>query len=245
MTSASRLVAIAVDHPDVFQRATRLARKGRVGVLHAPATGLLEHHADYDHLSAVEKARYQSFRSPLAAMEFRAGRLLMRAVYANWFSCASRNIEITSQPHEKPQLLSFGSEGLDTQPQLNLSHSAGHIALAVHQSQPIGLDIELSKASEADCREGLDQIFTQEEIIYLCACLDQAEANYRFLTLWRAKEAIMKATGLGFSLPPNSFTVLDQNGTVSKRVVVENRTWYLDRLPLTQSIDAACAWADH
>jgi 4'-phosphopantetheinyl transferase len=82
----------------------------------------------------------------------------------------------------------------------NISHSGDYVVLAVADSE-IGVDIEkittYDNAVAARC-------FTQAEQEWL----KKQRNNESFFTLWTAKESIMKASGLGFSLPPETFCVL-------------------------------------
>ena len=84
--------------------------------------------------------------------------------------------------------------------QFNLSHTKGLIAVALGADHPIGVDVE-RLATPQTYRELAPRVMTPAECAYMA---DQAEAGAedRFTQLWAAKEALMKATGLGFGLPP-------------------------------------------
>lgn len=85
-------------------------------------------------------------------------------------------------------------------PHFNLSHSGNYVALAIADA-PIGIDIEQVQPFDWAV---VRRCFNMDEREWL---LTQAtdEAFYR---LWTGKEAVMKATGKGFSLDPASFCVL-------------------------------------
>ncbi|WP_297338619.1 4'-phosphopantetheinyl transferase superfamily protein [Pseudophaeobacter sp.] len=82
--------------------------------------------------------------------------------------------------------------------QFNLSHTKGLIAVALGADHPIGVDVE-RLATPQTYRELAPRVMTPAECAYMAA---QAGAEDRFTQLWAAKEALMKATGLGFGLPP-------------------------------------------
>jgi phosphopantetheinyl transferase len=169
---------------------------------------------------------------------------VIKTFLARWLACKPHEIAVSAKPHEKPRLLRAATLNLSVAPQFNLSHSDGYIALAIHLNKPIGIDIELSQVSEPRSHYDLEQLFIPEEIRYLDKASNPMEESKRFLILWRAKEAIMKATGLGFSLSPATFTVLEPCGMLSQSVFANERSWRLERLSLTSSVEAACAWED-
>lgn len=80
----------------------------------------------------------------------------------------------------------------------NLSHTEGLIAVALSPHHPIGVDVERLASRQTYC-ELATRVMTAAE------CADMAVQDApedRFTQLWSAKEAVMKATGLGFALPP-------------------------------------------
>ena len=81
----------------------------------------------------------------------------------------------------------------------NLSHSGDAIAVAV-ADQPVGLDIE----SHRELNDGLaiaQRVFHPRERQWLQAQADFAAGFYR---LWTLKEALLKATGEGFTQAPEA-----------------------------------------
>lgn len=82
----------------------------------------------------------------------------------------------------------------------NISHSGNYVVL-VSDDNEIGIDIEEIR----EIPEGVaNRCFTTDEINYLNA--NYSEVN--FYKIWTAKESILKAIGKGFSVNPNSFSVL-------------------------------------
>lgn len=80
----------------------------------------------------------------------------------------------------------------------NLSHTEGLVAAALSRDAEIGVDVEARR--DMPDRDGVARtVFRPEEIAGMKA---SAAPVARFFQLWTAKEAVMKATGLGFSLPP-------------------------------------------
>lgn len=85
----------------------------------------------------------------------------------------------------------------DDQWQFNLSHSNGWVALAVRQQVPVGVDIEVQR-DRKDVQGLAERFFSQSEADLLRAC-DDAERQSLFYQLWVAKEAILKAHGVGIA----------------------------------------------
>lgn len=121
---------------------------------------------------------------------------------------AEKAAQIVTDPMGKPYLPGG--------PYFNLSHSGDKVVLLV-AGRPSGVDIEeIAPWSEAVARK----VYTPKER----AWLKKQEGDGAFYRLWTAKEAIMKALGLGFRLPPESFEICTEEGTPNP--VLASR-WYL------------------
>lgn len=121
-------------------------------------------------------------------------------------------------PHGKP----YFPDG----PQFNLSHSGQYVVLAV-SIRDVGLDIEQMKPWSAAVAE---RCFVAPERDWLYR---QPDLYRAFFSLWTAKESIMKATGAGFHMPPETIRIFpaeltgtDANGT----------DWYLQWLSLPDHV---------
>lgn len=127
----------------------------------------------------------------------------------------------------------YGEKGkpcLPNGPHFNLSHSGDYAVLGMSEHE-LGVDIEKiggykDKVARRSC--------TAEELAWL-----EAQDKAEFYRLWTAKESIMKATGLGLSMAPGSFSVLPcENG----RHVIDGICWYLTWLALPgYCLCCACA----
>ena len=99
----------------------------------------------------------------------------------------------------------------------SISHSATKVAVAVSDRE-VGCDIEqvitarLSDRSAvqeaAKCLEMAGRFFTSEEHMAMKAMESPSERIRMFYRCWTLKESYMKATGLGMTLAPDSFSVL-------------------------------------
>ncbi|MDL2253497.1 4'-phosphopantetheinyl transferase superfamily protein [Ruminococcaceae bacterium OttesenSCG-928-I18] len=99
----------------------------------------------------------------------------------------------------------------------NLSHAGEYVVLATASSE-VGVDIEPIAPFE---REVAKRCFQKNEQAFLW---EGEDSERRFAVLWTTKESIMKATGRGFSLPPESFSILDSEGQMGCEV--EGQKWY-------------------
>ena len=105
----------------------------------------------------------------------------------------------------------------------NISHSGDYVVLAAANCE-VGVDIEKA----IPCSDPLSaRYFTIQENEWMQQegyCGVYNEAFYR---LWTAKESVMKASGLGFSLPPETFCLLPLDSSVH---YIADKSWYLSWL---------------
>jgi len=132
----------------------------------------------------MEKARRFRFeRDRLLCIG--AGLLLQR------FAGIHDESELSTGPYGKP----FSPGG----PAFSLSHSGDWCALVTGEDD-IGMDIEKTDEKNISVASA---VFSSGERDWM-----EEEPVERFYTLWTLKESLMKAVGLGFRLPPDSFEVL-------------------------------------
>ncbi len=85
----------------------------------------------------------------------------------------------------------------------NVSHSRDHALFALARGREVGVDLESIRERNSD---GVaDRFFTPDESAALRALDDESERRRAFFSLWSAKEAFIKATGLGLSQSLASF----------------------------------------
>ena len=99
----------------------------------------------------------------------------------------------------------------------NISHSGDYVIIVTADGE-VGADIEKTKpysdAVAARC-------FTPREYEWM-RLEGNDEAFYR---LWTAKESVMKASGLGFSLSPETFCVLPMDSSARS---IADKLWFLE-----------------
>lgn len=159
----------------------------------APATG----HC----LSPSEEARAQRFHDPAHAATWRAGRAWIRQRLATALGSTASDLTITPDPRGRPRI-----DGAPLGFDANWSHSGPWIALVISRSGPAGVDIEHLRP-DLPHRELAPVVCSPGERTALDSLADEVTARRHFLRLWTAKEALMKATGLGAALDPASIDV--------------------------------------
>jgi phosphopantetheinyl transferase len=152
-------------------------------------------------LSAAELAEIAPQRRTRAATLHNADA---KARYLAGGFLMSRHINVRNE-----MVLRYGRFGKperkDCFPYFNLSHSGRFVALAVSEKHELGVDIQIMRPLKADIAS---RCFQYNEYDWYMAGATSEERVRRFFILWVGKEAIMKATGKGFNLPPRNFSVL-------------------------------------
>lgn len=101
----------------------------------------------------------------------------------------------------------------------NISHSGDRITIAYGNSS-VGVDVEHIRCRESDLKVA-KRCFTQEEYEFIALdefALDKEGLSHskeeRFFMVWTMKEAYLKYTGTGISVPMKSFQVKPYDGVV-------------------------------
>jgi 4'-phosphopantetheinyl transferase len=155
-------------------------------------------------LDVPERARRDRFRVLHAKRAFILCRAALRELLCESLSCANETLSFSVHAYGKPYAIVNGSaQGVA----FNVSHSGAHGLVALGASAPVGVDVE-----ERSLKQDLDgiakRVFTATEQAALSARGGEVK-RLLFYRLWTMKEALMKASGQGFSLGPASFAVLE------------------------------------
>ncbi len=87
----------------------------------------------------------------------------------------------------------------------NVSHAEGLALYAIAPDRPVGVDLEIFRA-DLDPTELAPSVLAPQEWATL-ATLPSAEQQVQFFQRWTAKEAYLKARGVGLSLPPDQIAL--------------------------------------
>ena len=158
-------------------------------------------------LSADERDRHQRFRRAADRDLFLAARVLVRTTLSRYCEIEPAAWTFRSNQHGRPEIVNPDAPaGL----RFNLSHTAGLIALLVHDQADGGIDVE--SLGRLDDFSGVARLTLTEAERAGVARLPPERREVAFYRLWTLKEAFAKATGRGLSLPVKDFwfTALDE-----------------------------------
>ena len=139
-------------------------------------------------LSADERHMAANLARPQDRLSYVAAHALLRLTLADK---VPGNVRFVVGPWGKPELAEGGW-------QFNLSHTDGMAAVALSATGPVGVDVERINPALTDPTVATEY-FTPDEIAELHRQPDWSAA---FTDLWTAKEAIIKAEGLGLGQQP-------------------------------------------
>lgn len=92
----------------------------------------------------------------------------------------------------------------------NLSHAHGRALIAVSQTQEVGVDLELVR-SNIDAAKLSERYFVCSEHTAIMQATEEQRAT-RFFRYWVAKEALLKAQGIGLLGLPDCEIFLEEDG---------------------------------
>ncbi len=154
-------------------------------------------------LANEEIQRLRTMRSASRRHQYAIARLALRSLLTCYLpGNTPRDFTFAVSEHGKPRL-NDNAWGLH----FNLSHSGDKILIGFARHRQIGVDIELISGKRNYQRIG-DEYFHPFE--WNAEVLNQkseagVDAATYFYSLWTLKEAVLKATGKGLSLPIDSF----------------------------------------
>jgi 4'-phosphopantetheinyl transferase len=182
-------------------------------------------------LSSDERARASHFHFSRDRQRFVASRALLRTILAGYLSTDPNGLSFSYSQKEKPSL---GRAHADSGVTFNVSHSAGIALLAFTRRREIGVDVEQVRR-DSDLNAIARRFFSAHEQSELAA-LSAEEKVEAFFRCWTRKEAYIKATGDGLSLPLSQFDVSlaseEKNALLATRPdASEAQRWLLREIP--------------
>ncbi len=190
-------------------------------------------------LSGDETQRAARFHFPVDRQRFIASRAFLRKIIAAYLDAVPSDLTFVYSKKEKPSLGPvFSDSGLT----FNLSHSGGIALYAFSRRRDVGVDVEQVRR-DFDVEEIARRFFSPQEQNEL-ALIPAAERVEAFFRCWTRKEAYIKATGEGLSVPLTQFDVslapACTNALVSTRPdAAEATRWRLIKVPAGSGYIAA------
>lgn len=167
----------------------------------------LRHHQSHfwQGLTAGEQARASAMPVVAVREHWIGARAMLRAVLAAYLGLPPQQLRFVRGPYGKPELA--GDPRF--MPAFNLSHCGPQVLLALTGPQGlVGVDVE-QRCCVPDWPQIAAGCFHPLEaagLAALQACSPTA-AWQAFIEVWTRKEAVVKALGLGLSMPLNAFRV--------------------------------------
>lgn len=151
-------------------------------------------------LSANQRSTLERYRGPAARRSFIASRLLLKRVFAERLGEGAVADRLIAGPHGKPEI----PQDFAGNWQFNYSHSRNRVLVAIHESLPLGVDVEFIHRRN-DVIKIADRYFSAAELAQLNG-LVEASRRDRFFDLWTLKESYVKAVGRGIGLGLSRFS---------------------------------------
>lgn len=151
-------------------------------------------------LSPEELGHANRFGNPARRAAFLLARATLRGVLAHESGLDAAALRFATGPHGKPFLIDP-----PTALRFNLSHSGEIVLCAVAWGRDVGVDVERVKP-DIDHAALARRFFSPLENEQLSS-LPPALQRAAFFATWTRKEAVVKAWGVGLSLPLDRFDV--------------------------------------
>ena len=154
-------------------------------------------------LSPEETDRYHRLKLPHVRQNFLLSRGCLRYLLSFYTGLPPEELKFSLGDCGKPKLDKFG---VQSSLEFNLSHTQDRIVVALHHHRALGMDIEQVRTVtnlDSMCKHCLTPKETNTVLP-----LPEASGCHRFLQYWTAKEALLKALGVGLSHPMKAFELL-------------------------------------
>jgi 4'-phosphopantetheinyl transferase len=153
-------------------------------------------------LSPDEAKRASRSHFPADRQRYVAARALVRTILAGYLEIDPKCVSFAYSQKDKPSL---GPAHVGNDVTFNISHSGGIALLAFARKRKIGVDVEQIR-NDFDVEAIARRFFSTHEQEQLGA-LPKEQKFDSFFRCWTRKEAYIKATGDGLSLPLHQFDV--------------------------------------
>ena len=166
-------------------------------------------------LDRLERERASRYRHPGDRMRYAITRATLRELLGQRLGAAPESLRFVASRYGRPELAcSTGSLSF------NVSHSGDHALIAMSDARTVGIDVEHVDTA-LDWQELVDLVCTEDE---RRALREQSVWLQRqsFFRYWTAKEALLKALGLGITEGLRALMV-DPAGDGVRHPVVERQ----------------------
>ncbi len=192
-------------------------------------------------LAADEQARAERFHFSLDRERFIVRRGLLRVILGSYLAIEPHLLQFHHGPFGKPALaVHSGGDLLH----FNTSHSSGLALFAITRNRELGVDLERWCVGKPD-EEVAERFFSPSEVTAL-RTLPKPKRKRAFIAAWTRKEAYLKATGAGLSMPLDQVEISLLPGEPTAQVMAgqdrqESSRWRVQHLiPAPGYVAALC-----
>jgi 4'-phosphopantetheinyl transferase len=191
-------------------------------------------------LSVQEQIRADEFRRQEPRINYIKTRGALRCLLGMYLQQHPADVQIEGVGLVKPFLASPADAWLC----FNVAHSGAQALVAIGRERSVGVDIERVR-EDLDHSAIIQDYFAAEEQAEL-AQLPSLDRLWAFFHCWTRKEAYLKATGRGLSMPLDSFVVSARPGASSLLLKVGGdpiaaASWTLRDVPVAPGYAATVA----
>lgn len=156
-------------------------------------------------LTVEEKQRAERFRFAKHQRRFKVRRARLRRLVATYQSLPTAQVTFDYTRRGKPQLPTHLDRHADGPLAFNLSDSQDLAVVAVTRGPALGVDVEVVR--DMPDALGISKSFFASAERDVLASVPETQRSHTFFNCWTRKEAYIKATGDGLSVPLDRFTV--------------------------------------
>ena len=182
-------------------------------------------------LSPDEQERASRFVMPVHQRRFAASRSVLRDLLGKYCDMDPATVPLCLLEHGKPALdLSVQPEPWARRVEFNLSHSDRYALVAFSEKRFLGVDLE--KHNERVNAEAIASSYLSVQERKQMFAQPSARRQQTFFRIWVLKEAFMKYTGLGMSLPLDQFSVDIEKPAQTRLLSVDEKFQQFERCDL-------------
>lgn len=146
-----------------------------------------------------EVAQEERFAFAELRVQYLVSRVLVRSVLSHYTGDDLQTWAFARNAYGKPAIAAPAKLPIE----FNLSHTRGLVCCVVAMGSPVGVDAE--ELAERPDHFDLARSFFAPAEVALLERLSGVERSHLFLRIWTLKEALIKALGMGLSLPLDRF----------------------------------------
>lgn len=153
-------------------------------------------------LSATEKEEESRFYFARDRHRYLVTRSLVRTVLSRYACVDPKDWVFATNAYGRPHIVN--TQATNGRLSFSVSHTLGLIVVAVAKGCSLGVDVENFAAHDVSI-DIADHYFAPQEVAALHE-MSYHQQRYRFFQYWILKESYIKARGMGFSLPLDTFS---------------------------------------